>query len=283
MATAPSDLPKDEAKCVAPIPVPTHGPGGVFSVACSTTIAAPPLACLEKVLDLSGYPEWNTFIPKASVASAAPTPTGEDSLAPELQTLAARPGYAAPGAKLRFDAVMSPGASPRKVDIEVTFLEAFEVSSGGDAGKKRRGYRVAWKATGMPHFLLHSERVQEFVEGATTSSSADGSVETTTTEYACWETFGGVLGYVLPRAQLEDGFMRWMSGLKKATDHSVLGEKKSVILGAAKPERSVTKVKDIQKGAFPQEVVDEITSTGQKVDEMGGGDFKVKPLKLPPK
>ncbi|TGJ78718.1 hypothetical protein E0Z10_g10040, partial [Xylaria hypoxylon] len=91
-------------------------------------------------------------------------------------------------------------------DLEVTFLEAFEAEG-------RKGYRVIWKATGIPHFLLHSERVQEFVE----SVAEDGSLQT---RYACWETFGGWLGYVLPRAQLEGGFARWMDGLKKAAEEA---------------------------------------------------------------
>ncbi|KAI3326823.1 hypothetical protein HD806DRAFT_488303 [Xylariaceae sp. AK1471] len=202
MATAPSDLPKNEAKCVAPIPVPTHGPGGVFSVACSTVIVAPALSCLEKVLDLSSYADWNAFVPTASITK----PGHADGLAPELHALASRPGYVAQGAKLRFDAVMTPGGASRAVDLEVTFLETFDVPEG-------KGYRVVWKAVGMPHFLLHSERVQEFVEGV----AADGSIET---RYACWETFGGWLGYVLPRAQLEGGFGRWMSGLKKAVEEA---------------------------------------------------------------
>ncbi|KAI8944746.1 hypothetical protein F4801DRAFT_171939 [Xylaria longipes] len=202
MSTAPPDLPKDEAKCVAPIPVPTHGAGGIFAVACSTTIAGPALSCLEKVLDLSSYGAWNTFVPSASI-----TTPGDSSLlpaVPELRDLASRPGYVAPGAKIRFNAVMTPGGASRAVDLEATFLEAFDVDG-------RKGYRVVWKALGIPHFLLHSERVQEFVEVV----SADGAVET---RYACWETFAGVLGYVLPRAQIESGFQRWMDGLKKAVE-----------------------------------------------------------------
>ncbi|KAI0456849.1 hypothetical protein F5B21DRAFT_113077 [Xylaria acuta] len=227
MSTAPPDLPRDEAKCVAPIPVPTYGAGGVFAVACSTTIAGPALSCLEKVLDLSSYGAWNTFVPRASVI-AAPGGGGDDDddgnnsnnskndlpvVAPELRDLASRPGYVAPGAKIRFDAVMTPGgASSRAVHLEVTSLEAF--FDDDDDGKKRKGYRVVWKAIGFPRFLLHSERVQEFVEGV----AADGTA--VETRYACWETFGGLLGYVLPRARIESGFQRWMDGLKKVVEET---------------------------------------------------------------
>ncbi|KAI0182892.1 hypothetical protein EV127DRAFT_448490 [Xylaria flabelliformis] len=202
MSIAPSDLPKDEAKVVAPIPVPTYGPGGNFTVACSTTIAGPALSCLEKVLDLSSYGTWNTFVPSASLTT--PGTTDELPVTSELRDIASRPGYVAPGAKVRFNAVMIPGGASRAVDLEVTFLEKFD-----DNGKV--GYRVVWKALGIPHFLLHSERVQEFVEDV----AKDGRA---VTRYACWETFGGVLGYVLPKAQIESGFQRWMDGLKKVVE-----------------------------------------------------------------
>ncbi|KAF2962959.1 hypothetical protein GQX73_g10616 [Xylaria multiplex] len=201
MATAPSDLPKDEAKVVPPIPVPTYGAGGVFAVACSTEIRAPALTCLEKVLDLSSYSTWNTFVPSALLTAPGHV---DESLPAELKALASRPGYVSRGAKVRFNAVMTPGGASRAVDLEATFLEAFDVHG-------RSAYRVVWKAAGIPYFLLHSERVQEFVERV----AEDGSVSTS---YSCWETFGGCLGYVLPRAQIEGGFARWMDGLKKAAE-----------------------------------------------------------------
>lgn len=203
MSTAPPDLPKDVAKCVSPIPVPTHGERGLFTIACSTTISGSALSSLEKVLDVSSYGAWNGFVPSASITSPGPSdrlPASPDA----LRDLASRQGYVAPGAKVRFDAVMVPGGASRAVDLEVTFLDAFE--DGGNTG-----YRVVWKALGTPHFLLHSERVQEFVEDV----AKDGTV---VTRYACWETFGGLLGYVLPKAQIESGFQRWMDGLKKIVE-----------------------------------------------------------------
>ncbi|KAI0811592.1 hypothetical protein GGR55DRAFT_108328 [Xylaria sp. FL0064] len=224
MSIAPPDLPR-EAKCIPPVPVPTHGPGGVFTVAHTTDIAGPAIKVLEKVLDLPHYGSWNTFVPRASVISILPSGGNknenakDEALAPEVKELVSRPGFAARGAKIRFDAVLSPGSSSsRAVELEVTFLEAFTVpvptsTTTGEGGRegRRKGYRVAWKATGMPHFLLHSERVQEFVE----TVAEDGSV---VTRYTTWETFGGVLGYVLPRTLIEGGFARWTAGLKKVVE-----------------------------------------------------------------
>jgi hypothetical protein len=209
-------LPKDAAKCVPPIAVPTHGPGGVFSVACSTTISAPALSCVEKVLDFPSYEKWNTFVPSASVIEPAPAAAPaqgregneEDDDAHDDPFAKQRRGSGvAPGAKIRFNVVMTPGSSngPRAVDLEVTVLETFAGEGNG------KGYRVAWKVMGLPRFLLRSERVQEFVEHLTT----EGKVET---RYRCWETFGGALGYVLPKSQLEDGFTRWTDSLKRAVE-----------------------------------------------------------------
>jgi len=204
--------PKDAAKCLPPIAVPTYGAGGVFSVACSTTISAPALLCVEKVLDLQSYTKWNTFVPSASVTKSAPAQgqgqeENEENEDDDPFTKHRREGGVAPGAKIRFNVLMTPGSnnSPRAVDLEVTVLETFTEEG------HRKGYRVAWKATGFPHFLLRSERVQEFVEHLT----AEGKVET---RYRCWETFGGALGYVLPKSQLEGGFARWMESLKRVAE-----------------------------------------------------------------
>ncbi|KAJ3571873.1 hypothetical protein NPX13_g5234 [Xylaria arbuscula] len=123
--------------------------------------------------------------------------------------------------------VMS-GSSSRSVELEVSFLETFtpnehEAGDGdgdghpiGDAKGTRTtingtAYRVAWKGTFTPGFMLRSERVQEFVEYV----AADGSVWT---RYSNWETFGGLLGYVLPREQIVAGFQKWTTGLKEAVE-----------------------------------------------------------------
>ncbi|KAI0521859.1 hypothetical protein F5B22DRAFT_506568 [Xylaria bambusicola] len=207
MSLAPADLPK-EPKCVPPIPVPTYGAGGVFTVACAAELAAPALQCLEKVLDLPHYGSWNTFIPRAEVLTSGPDDNASAPLPPEVQALAARPGFVSPGARIRFDAVMS-GSWTRSVELDVSFLEAFDPADGGG-----KAYRVAWKGTSFPTFLLRSERVQEFVEYV----AEDGSVRT---KYANWETFGGLLGYVLPREQIVAGFEKWTVGLKKAVEEEV--------------------------------------------------------------
>ncbi|KAI0154182.1 Aldo/keto reductase [Xylariaceae sp. FL1272] len=73
------------------------------------------------------------------------------------------------------------------------------------------------------------------------------------------------------------------AALRWVAYHSVLGEKDGVILGATKPEQLVANMEDIGKGPLPGVVVDEIERIGRMVDEMGGGDFEIKPEKLPPR
>ncbi|RYC57391.1 hypothetical protein CHU98_g8812 [Xylaria longipes] len=73
------------------------------------------------------------------------------------------------------------------------------------------------------------------------------------------------------------------AALRWVAYHSILGEKDGIILGATKPEQLLANMEDIRKGPLPQVVVDEIEEIGRKVDEMGGGDFEIKPSRLPPK
>lgn len=43
--------------------------GGLFSVYASTTIAAPPRAVLDALLDIQNWTEWNTFVPSVDITS----------------------------------------------------------------------------------------------------------------------------------------------------------------------------------------------------------------------
>ncbi|KAI1295316.1 Aldo/keto reductase [Xylaria venustula] len=73
------------------------------------------------------------------------------------------------------------------------------------------------------------------------------------------------------------------AALRWCAYHSILSEKDGIILGATKPEQLLANMEDIKKGPLPQVVIDEIADIGRKIDEMGGGDFEIKPSKLPPK
>ncbi|KAH7626532.1 hypothetical protein B0T09DRAFT_368534 [Sordaria sp. MPI-SDFR-AT-0083] len=85
---------------------------------------------------------------------------------------------------------------------------------------RRTGFRIAWKTRPslfMPSWMLHCERVQEFVE-VYPPFAADDEPETA---YQCWETFYGVLAPVVKTAagsQVIRGFDVWMDGLKKRAE-----------------------------------------------------------------
>lgn len=198
-----------------PIPTPTHGPGGVFSITCSTTIAAPPLTCLALNLDTSTYPSWNTFVKRILIDSAPPVEDVLPTLAPELRDLVTGPGDKAlyPGVQMRFQVYFSAddeGNPSTESGEQVSVLEKFERDG-------RTGYRVCWTYRGaLPAVMQRAERVQEFVE----VTREDGSVAT---EYATWETFGGFVFRLMPGfvvRQVEAGIGRWMDGLKGAAEEA---------------------------------------------------------------
>ncbi|SCO92617.1 uncharacterized protein FRV6_16745 [Fusarium oxysporum] len=166
---------------------------------------APPLKCLEIILNTAEYPFWNTSFRRVTTSD---TQAQEIVDAPELQRFTGLPGYLYAGVKMSAEVYMTPGArSPVLAALEVTVLEKV-------VRHRRTGYRIAWKAVGRSQFLLHMERVQEFIE----TEAIDGQVRT---EYFCWETFGGVLSYpmrYLMGQQLEGQFSRWMKELKAVAE-----------------------------------------------------------------
>lgn len=201
---SPAPVPLNQAPTSGPsIAAPHHG-HGVMSVSCSTTMAAPPLRCLEAVLDTADYPKWNTFCPRAIIDDAPPPaaePDDAGSVEPELGEIAKRPHFLHHGVKFQFEVLMEQGKPTNRTALQVSVLEKFQRDG-------RTGYRVAWTMRGMPYYVLHAERVQEFVQ------TPDGRG----TEYYCFETFGGVMAYLMRRmvgSKLEDGFGRWMNSLKE--------------------------------------------------------------------
>lgn len=189
----------------APIPTPAYGPGGSFSAAFSTTISAPPAACMTSLLNTATWPQWNTFCPRVTSTSfPSPPPALPEGLSGLEAAVDAKEALV-PGALVSFEVHMDlDERASNNQSMFVTRLERIEDSDFGAGGRK--GFRVAWKSEGVPGFLLRTERVQEFVE------SGDGC------EYFCWDTFYGwvapVVRYGLGK-KLGAGFGAWMEGLKR--------------------------------------------------------------------
>lgn len=194
-----------------PLPTPAHGPGGSFTIACSTTISATPAACITAVLKPSTWTQWNTFIPRATITeypSSSPSiPAGLD-LRSDVET----EEVLVPGTLVAFDVHMN-------LDEKVTNNPSILVSRLEELDGEKKGFRVAWTAEGFPSFLLRSERVQEFVE-------VEGDEGGVACEYFCWETFYGLLAPVVRLSvggKLVPAFGAWMSGLKKFAEGETAG------------------------------------------------------------
>lgn len=189
-----------------PIPTPTHGTGGSFSVISALHIAAPPDVAFTTLLEHSTWPEWNRFVRRVTVSSAPPPAAEPSSDACALETAIAKDDgkrYIKKGTLMTFQVHLDPDneKSYTKQNMEVTLLEPFDAQN-----KKKKGWRVAWKGTSIPGLLLRTERVQEFVD--------DGQGGT---EYTCWETMYGPLAPVVRMTtgkSLEKGFEAWGVDLK---------------------------------------------------------------------
>jgi hypothetical protein len=218
------------------LPTPINGyPGiGGFTVTCATRINASPETCLQVVLDTAKYSEWNPFVPYATITHQP----SEETTPPTSTTLQK-------GTKFTFHVDMDVGtktATPplpkesltKTEGLVVTFLgpvdetvekdkEVNAVAEGIFAdkaitGKRTSRLRVCWgfdpENRAYPHWLLRSERIQEFHLVETEDGRA-------VTDYVCWETFGGMLTPVMRLvvgAKVQNGVSAWMEGLKKAAE-----------------------------------------------------------------
>lgn len=205
------------ASAVAPIPVPVNRVGAltVFSVIYSTSIAAPPLACLEKLIDTSTWPNWNPLLRRATITKAPPVIESTTN-APEVRELISGPDHLYAGVQFTVDVHMDLKSTKRTNTAAETVhaVERFETEDG------RVGYRVVWMYTGLPWLLNHAERVHEFIEARET---VDGR---TATEYYQWETFGGLIAFIMKYVmlgQVVGGFQAWRDEFKIAVeaDHRV--------------------------------------------------------------
>lgn len=188
-----------------PLETPTHGSGGVFTITCSTVIAAPLTTIITTLLDTRTYPSWNAFVPNICInkqPASFPVPpaclVGRDiiGLPTTLQL----------GTDCTLDVHLDPDneSKTNQTNIGVSLLEDFEHEG-------RQGVRVAWRTGGlMPRFALRCERVQEFLD-----------VGHGTVEYRCWETMYGLLASMVNSVvgkSLEWGFGAWMDGLKEYSE-----------------------------------------------------------------
>ena len=143
---------------------------------------------LSLIRDTNTWPKWNSFCPACSISPKKPKGSGDGDGGAEGESehemRSGKEGWLEQGSVASIDVFMNGDGlvkgrrKSREQGVIVTAIHAL------DDG--RVGYRIAWKSTGWSHWQMHSERVMEFVD--------DGNGGT---EYACWETFGGILASVI--------------------------------------------------------------------------------------
>lgn len=192
---------------VPPITVPTHGAGGTFSVLAKVHISAAPIAVLNAVRDTTTWATWNTFCPSCTFGAAKKPAQAPAAEQPELGS---REKWLEPGSvcQITYSMIGDAAKSSGQQGVEVTVLRA--LTPERDDGKD--GFTIAWISTGRRHWQLHSERIMEFVD------DGEGGCL-----YACWETFGGVLGTAVKAVvggQLRDRFGDYAKDVKGFVEQS---------------------------------------------------------------
>ncbi|KAK0665860.1 hypothetical protein QBC41DRAFT_349269 [Cercophora samala] len=213
---ADTAFPSDKAAVLpAPLPTPSHGPGGSFTIASSTRINAPPSKCLDIVRNAADYPSWNPFCRLVKIDSQPSPPPPSTTTTTTTTTLP--PDHLHLGTVFTFDVHFNPSPDSKpstRSQERVSVLEDITDPSS----KKVIGHRIGWVQIGpQPDWMLRCERIQEFVQ----VEAPDGKEGVTTTEYRNWETFYGAVAVVVRLAAGEGvrrGFEGWMGGLKKKAE-----------------------------------------------------------------
>jgi hypothetical protein len=206
MATTETVLPSGlgTSEITEPIPVPSISSKGSFSVKATITIAAPPSAVLKATLAHHRY-VWNSFVPEIKI-DYQPPPSGDPAKA------LWRPDALQPGTKFTMRVYMDGSGGKSAAELGPSRDNPEIMTKVEELGDGRKGYRVAWKSTGFPNWVLRCERVQEMVE------NAEGF-----TDYTTWETFGGPLAVTVKLTQgskLVDRFADWARDLKRHLESS---------------------------------------------------------------
>jgi len=213
----------------APIPTPTYGPSGSFTVLAKTFIPhATPATVLSAIRDTKTWSQWNGFTPLFTFKSSL-SPESTSQSTPESRTgdsdpalVTGKPGWLDLGSEgdmtvfMNGDGLVEGSKKSREQGMIITVLEPLTtpLASSQDSAQnqtRKKGYRIAWKSVGYAKWQLHSERVTELVEVDEGSEGRKG------TEYVCWETFGGVLAPVVRLAvggTLRERFGEYAEGLR---------------------------------------------------------------------
>ena len=185
------------AELIPPIPTPHWGAqsGASFTVRAATTIRAPPQPVLDTLLDTSTWPQWNNFVPRASLLNPALDSDESNRLKPGTLF------------KEHVDMAGRGRSTVVKMKLLMTVLDEMNEPN-------KKGFKVVWLGKGYPDWALRSERVHEIYEES----------ETGRTIYNVYETFSGPLAWAVKffvGGTLVDRFGQWNEELRAFAEGKV--------------------------------------------------------------
>ena len=159
-----------KAELIAPIPTPHWGAqsGAAFTVRATTTIDARPQPVLDALLGTSTWPQWNNFVPRASLSN--PSRDSDD------------PSRLHPGTLFTEHVDMAGRGRSTIVKMKLLMTTLDEVNE-----PDKKGFKVVWLGKGYPDWALRSERVHEIYA----EEGGGGTV------YDVYETFSGPLAWAV--------------------------------------------------------------------------------------
>ncbi|PVH82111.1 hypothetical protein DL98DRAFT_653466 [Cadophora sp. DSE1049] len=228
-----SSKPSTSTLQTTPIPTPTYGPSGSFTVLAKTFIPhTTPATVLTTIRNTNTWSQWNGFTPLFTFKKSSSTSTTSDSKSgstgsgsgmsdPALVT--GKQGWLDLGSEgdmavfMGGDGLADGAKKSREQGMVVTVLEPLTSPlKTPQEEHQKKGYRIAWKSIGYAKWQLYSERVTELVEVGEEGEGGGGEGRKGT-EYVCWETFGGVLAPVVRLAvggTLRERFGEYADGLR---------------------------------------------------------------------
>lgn len=185
-----------KAEITHPLPTPHWGSqsGFSFTVRATTTISAPSQPVLDALLDTTTWPEWNNFVPRASISNSS-----KDSHRLHPGTIFTE----------HVDMAGRGRSTVVKMKLQMTALDEMD-------GPSRRGFKVVWLGKGYPACALRTERVHEIYE------EVDGGG----TVYDVYETFSGPLAWAVRffvGATLVKRFGQWNGELRAFVERKLDG------------------------------------------------------------
>ncbi|KAL9135020.1 MAG: hypothetical protein Q9175_003791 [Cornicularia normoerica] len=159
-----------KTELIPPIPTPHWGSqsGASFTVRATTTINARPQPVLDALLSTSTWPQWNQFVPRASLSN--PSKHSDD------------PSRLYPGTLFTEHVDMAGRGRSTIVKMKLLMTTLDEID-----GPDKKGFKVVWLGKGYPDWALRSERVHEIYE----EEGGRGTI------YDVYETFSGPLAWAV--------------------------------------------------------------------------------------